>query len=274
MLDGIIDPPVLSTFASVFGPISRPGTVHGPAVRPYMRHITSSFGCLGETFDAICPDNYKTRRESWYLDSTAALQRHISAQRHFSLETTATHLRTQQLLEPSHNVADATTRLHHFFVFCLVGISAHLFQPSAKGPVRNMFIIEDCVPGSIHRCWSILSNKVLVRDPRMPIARLIRGFGELSPVIDRDQRSFRAKTASLRAGRFNAHLFCSVLKMNIAWTDILNTHLDYDAETNTIFLFRHATFCNMNSTFAKDDRSASIWERYLTIRSLFLRYTT
>ncbi len=154
MLDEIIDPSVLSSFASVFRTISAPGIGYSLSVRSYMRHITSSFGRLGETFDSICPDNYKTRRESWYLASAAALQQHISAQRHFSLETTTAHLRTQQLLEPSHIVADATTRLHHFYVFCLVGISAHLFQPSAKGPAQNMFIIEDCVPGSIHRCWS------------------------------------------------------------------------------------------------------------------------
>lgn len=261
MLEEIIDPPVFSTFTDVFRPISRPGIAHGLSVGPYMRHIISSFGRLGETFNSICPEHYRTKRESWYLASVAALQCHVSAQRHFSLETTAAHLRTEQLLMFSPLVADGNARLHHFYVFCLIGISAHLFQPSAKGFVQNMFIIEDYVPGSIHRSWSILSSKVLVRDPRMPVARLIRGFGELSPVVDGDQRSYRTKTASLRADRFNAHLFCSVLKMNIIWTDILNTHLDYDSETNTIFFFRHATFCNMNSTFAKNDLRASIWER-------------
>lgn len=214
-----------------------------------MRHITTSLDKLGETFDTICPDNYRTKRGSWYLASAVALQQHISSHPHFSLETTAVHLRTKNLLEPSPTStdADATTRLHYFFVFCLIGISAHLFQPSTKAPVQTVFTIEDCIPGSIHRCWSILSNKVLVRDPRTLVARLFRGFGELSPVVDGDQRSHRAKTATLRADRFNAHLLCSVLKMKMAWTDILNTHLDYDAETNTIFLFRHATFCAMNS---------------------------
>ncbi|KAK0645778.1 hypothetical protein B0T16DRAFT_411918 [Cercophora newfieldiana] len=245
-------------------PISTPGIAHvsGLSVRCYMRHITTSLDKLGEIFDTICPDIYKTKRESWHLASAAALQQHISAHPHFSLEATAAHLVARELLEPSPAGVDAgaATRLHHFYVFCLIGISAHLFQPSAKAPVQTMFTIEDCIPGSIHRCWSILSNKVLVRDPRTPVARLIRGFGELSPVVDGDQRSYRANTATLRADRFNARLFCSVLKMNIAWTDILNAHLDYDPETNTIFLFRHATFCAMNSTFARDDQNARIWE--------------
>ncbi|KAG9254380.1 uncharacterized protein F5Z01DRAFT_687065 [Emericellopsis atlantica] len=260
----IIDPSVFSTFTNVFDPISTPGIVCGLSVRSYMRHIVTSLDKLCETFDTICLDNYKTKRESWHLESAAALQQHISSHPHFSLETTAAQLRTEKLLEPSPTGADAdvdsTTRLHHFYVFCLIVISAHLFHPSAKAPVQTMFTIGDCIPGSIHRCWSILSNKVLVRDPRMPVARLIRRFGELSPVVDGDQRSYRAKTATLRADRFNARLFCSVLKMNIAWTDVLNTHLDYDTETNTIFLFRHATFCAMNSRFARDDRSARIWE--------------
>ncbi|KAK4206322.1 hypothetical protein QBC37DRAFT_488184 [Rhypophila decipiens] len=263
-LDDIVDPAVLSTFESAFKPGSLPATLSGLSLKSYTRHMLSSFGRLGEIFTKVCPENYKTRRPSWYLASAAALQSHISAQPHFSLQTTAAHLREQELLEPS-QVADddaTTNHLHHFYVFCLVGISAHLFQPSAKGQhVHDIFIIEDCVPGSIHRCWSILSNKIMMRDPETPVSMLIRGFGELSPVMDRDQRTYQTKTPTLRADRFDARLFCSVLKMKIAWTDILNTHLDYDADNNTLFLFRHATFCAMNATFSKTDRgNTSIWQ--------------
>lgn len=129
--------------------------------------------------------------------------------------------------------------------------------------MRDIFVIEDCVPGSTHRLWSILSNKIIIRDPWTPVNMLIRGLGELSPVMDGDQRIYQAKTPTLRADQFNAHLFCSLLKMNIVWTDILNTHLDYDAETNTLFLFRHATFCALNSTASQvdDGNNANIWAR-------------
>lgn len=231
------------------------------SLQPYIRHITTCFSSLGNLFDSICPDGYNAHQQLWYIASVTILQKHISNQPHFSLESSAAYLRAEHLLRPSEPTVNNILTLHQYYIFCLVGISAHLFQPSAKGILQSVFPIEDCLPGTGHRCWSILSDRITVTQPRLPLSRIIRGFGELSPVMDGDQRSYQANAVFLRPEKFNAHLFCSVLKMKIRWTHILNAHLDYDAESRTIFMFKHPTFCLMNSTFAKGADARTIWDR-------------
>lgn len=85
MLDEIIHPAVLSTFETVFRRDTLPGVLSGLSLRSYIRHITGSFDRLGDIFVTVCPDNYKARRESWYLASAAAPKSCISTQPHFSL---------------------------------------------------------------------------------------------------------------------------------------------------------------------------------------------
>lgn len=258
------DASVLATFTSTFEPRFMPDTINCTlSLMPYIRHIADCFSQLEGLFASICPDGYKRKQQIWHLASAIALQEHISTCPHFSLETAAAHLRAEQLLLPSGPTASTFMSLHQYYVFCLVGISAHLFQPSARGVRQSVFSIEDCISGSIHhhRCWSILSSKITVTEPRLPLVRILRGFGELSPVMDGDQRRYHTSIVSLRPEKFNAHLFCSVLKMNLMWTHLLNAHLDYNTETNTLYLFKYPTFCLMHSAFAREADKKGIWDR-------------
>lgn len=252
----------MANFINTFGPYLAPGVINcNLSLMPYINHITESFRHLNGVFESICPFAYRDDQQSWHLLSVISLHEHVSIRPHFSLETAAFHLRAKELLQPKPDAVDTVTRLHHYYVFCLVGIASHLFQPSRIQVRRSVFSIEDHIVGSDHYCWSILSNKVTVTEPKMPLARILLRFGELSPVMDGNQRKYQTSAASLRAEKFNAHFFCSVLKIKIVWTHVLNAHLDYHAETSTLFLFKHPTFCLMHSNFAREPERKGIWDR-------------
>lgn len=249
---------------NTFQPRLAPGVINcNLSLMPYMKHITESFRCLNRVFDSICPDTYRENQQSWHLMSLISLQDHISTHSHFSLEIAASHLRERGMLQPKVTTIDAVQLMHHYYIFCLVGIATHLFQPSRvrlRGPWA-VFSIEDHVAGSDHHYWSILSDTVRIPKARMPLARLLLKFGELIPVMDGDGRKYQTSNISVKADRFNAHFFCSVLKIKIIWTYVLNAHLDYDTETSTLFLFKHPTFCLMHSTFAREADQSGIWDR-------------
>lgn len=252
----------MASFMNTFGRCLATGGVNcNLSLMPYINHITESFHHLNGVFGSICPDAYRNNQQSWHLLSVISLQEHASIRPHFSLETAAFHLRARELLQPKADTVDAATCLHHYYIFCLIGIASHLFQPSHIEVRRSILSIEDHIAGSDHCFWSILSNKVTITEPRMPLARVLLRFGELIPVMDGNQRKYQTSIASLRAEKFNAHFFCSVLKIKIVWTHVLNAHLDYDAETSTLFLFKHPTFCLMHSNFAREPEKKGIWDR-------------
>lgn len=230
---------------------------------PYIKHITESFRHFDGVFDPICPEIYRENQQSWHLMSVISLQEHVSTHPHFSLETAASHLRGRGMLQPKVTTVDTVTSLHQKYAFCLVGIATHLFQPLASKPgVRwSVFSIEDHIAGSDHHCCSIFSNKITITEPRLPLSRLLLKFGELIPVMDGTGKKYQTSAVSLKAERFNAHFFCSVLKIKIVWTHVLNAHLDYNTETSTIFLFQHPTFCLMHTAFAREAEKNGIWDR-------------
>lgn len=252
----------MASFTDILQPRLAPGVINCHlSIMPYIKHITESFRHLNGVFASICPDVYKDNQQSWHLLSVISLQEHVSTRPFFSLETAASHLRAMGMIQTEAVTIDKVTFLHHYYVFCLVGIATHLFQPSHVGMRGSVFSIEDHIAGSDHHYWSILSNKVDFTEPRLPLAWLLLKFGELIPVMDVDGRRYQTSTVSLKADRFNAHFFCSVLKIKIVWTHVLNSHLDYNAETSTLFLFKHPTFCLMHSAFAREAETNGIWDR-------------
>lgn len=259
-----VDKSIMANFTDTFQSRLAPGVVNcNLSFTPYMRHITESFRHMNDAFDSICPDVYRDNQLSWHLMSVTSLQEHVFTRPHFSLETAASHLRKRGMLQSKGTTVDKNTHLNQYYIFCLVGIATHLFQPLPfhTGVRQSVFSIEDHVAGSDHHCWSILSNKITITEPQIPLSRLLLRFGELIPVMDGDGRKYQTSTVSVKAERFNAHFFCSVLKIKIVWTHVLNTHLDYNIETSTLFLFKHPTFCLVHSAFAREAETNGIWDR-------------
>jgi hypothetical protein len=88
---------------------------------------------------------------------------------------------------------------------------------------------------------------VVSPNPHRPIGDFLAGFGDMLPLMAPNGKTAADQGQMLDPGKFNADVMIRTLKMKVVWTDILGTHLDFDGTTNTLFLFRQATLCLLNS---------------------------
>ena len=87
---------------------------------------------------------------------------------------------------------------------------------------------------------------------KRPLPDFLLGFGLLLPKgnisVSEDPADMSAfdKTSLVSPETLNAHLLCSLANVRIVWIDVIAPHLEFDKETNTLFLFSYPSFCASN----------------------------
>lgn len=75
---------------------------------------------------------------------------------------------------------------------------------------------------------------------RLPIAGLLRGFGNLLPILEPNVASSQQSDV-LHVSTLNFHSVKSFGKINVEWVDTWSAHLDFHPLTRTLLLFRFPT---------------------------------
>ncbi|KAI0400852.1 hypothetical protein F4802DRAFT_583174 [Xylaria palmicola] len=184
----------------------------------------------------------------WYLEVVLALQEHLSAPRPVTWDSATDYLRTYALLREEQN---ERLTLSHYFVFCLIGPMTSLYYASNPGnreghDWRDFEIQSICVSTS-HKFWCYFDSVLLDLSFHGPVSNFLAGFGDVLPLADGEGRTVVDEEALWDPRQFNADVLQRALKMQIIWTDILGAHLDFDSVTNTVYLFRQASQCLLNS---------------------------
>lgn len=217
--------------------------------------------CFRSLFRDIAPFNVaSTSMECWYLDAALALQEHLLNPEQFTWESAAQYLRSRSLVreEQSEEVT-----LSQYFVFCLIGAMTCLYHASSPGSSEDYdwrdFKIQSVCASTSHRFWCYFGSVSTGLSFHGPVSTFLAGFGDVLPLTDGEGRSAVSEEALLDPNQFNANVMQRTLKMKIIWTDTLGAHLDFDSESNTIFLFRQASLCFLNA--GDLDRGFAILQR-------------
>lgn len=212
-------------------------------------HILATMRHFQPLFADIEPSNsVAVSTACWYLEVVLALQEYLSAPRPFTWESATEYLRALSLLRDERNEGPA---LSHYFVFCLIGPMTCLYYASNPDKHegfnwRNFEIQSICVSTS-HRFWCYFDSVSSSLSFHGPVSNFLAGFGDILPLADGEGLTAVSEEALWDPRQFNADVMQKTLGMQIIWTDILGAHLDFDSVTNTVYLFKRASLCLLNS---------------------------
>lgn len=92
----------------------------------------------------------------------------------------------------------------------------------------------------------------------------LMGFGVLLPcekidtLASEDDKLALATLKSVSSDTLNVHLLCSIGGLQIKWTDSLSCHLEFDALSGILYIFRFPTFCALNLLNHGDEKKPTI----------------
>jgi hypothetical protein len=165
-----------------------------------------------------------------------------------SIDTIVTHLVDQKLIK----VEDDFEALSHGrnLVFAIIGWQTMLYKPDMGSCSPSQLAIVDETDG--HRGYAYTDLRQDQGATRKVLYEFLMGFGVLLPsynsgamASDDDKRALLA-TKTVSPDSLNAHLLTSAGGLHIKWTDSLACHLEFDANSGTLYLFRFPTFCAIN----------------------------
>jgi hypothetical protein len=122
-------------------------------------------------------------------------------------------------------------------------------MPAPSSPLLRLAIADD-LDG--HTGLARMYLKQSASACSQPLHELLLGYGMLLPPSnwsagdsDEEQKALSSMRTAEPAS-CNAHLLESVGRLHIRWVDSIACHLEFDATTSTLFLFRYPSFCAAN----------------------------
>ncbi len=187
-----------------------------------------------ERFSAVlaadfCPQLNESTRVLKFL---VAIATHFRESPKSSLKSAVRHFTTQKILKGELDPSNDTTAC----VFAGIGWITKLYTPDlrADGPLTIVKKKEPCF-----------------QDPQMDvklaarsITELLRSLGGLLPV----RSMAEAPVNIVQLASINYATLSQIGGIQIAWSDTLSAHLNFDPATSTLFLFRLPSFCVVHDT--------------------------
>ena len=212
-------------------------------------YILMSLARFQDLFNTIIyPQEALSNTACWYLDVALAFIEYLSAHEQFTWESAAKFLRDKHVITGEHT---NQVQISHYLIFCLAGAMSCLYQAAEPEGHDDYFWrrfpIRSACPLTHHWYWCYFSSDLDNISLHRPVCDVLASFGEMLPLMDKNGRSHVDEDYLLDPSRLNARVILKTLKMKIVWTDLLGAHLDYDPNTNTIFLFRQAALCLLSA---------------------------
>ncbi|KAK8062354.1 hypothetical protein PG997_014451 [Apiospora hydei] len=192
--------------------------------------VLANFKHFQERLSMIAPVRHtiSTRQVSacWLLEVSVKLHKYLTESDTpdaLTWDSAAAYLQQQSLIRGTDRDGDGDIQLSHYFVFCLLWV---LLQLDAV-PLRHQF-------------------------PHWELPKRLR---QHTPLSDKHGRTSVDEEWVLDPTKLNADILGNILKIGVTWTDTLGAHLDFDDVSNTLYLFRQATFCLLNATPPEEGRT-------------------
>ncbi|KAF2124108.1 hypothetical protein P153DRAFT_350835 [Dothidotthia symphoricarpi CBS 119687] len=165
-----------------------------------------------------------------------------------SIDSIVTHMVSEKLMWLG-NEANALSNARNL-VFAIIGWQTMLYKPDMGSCRPDQLVIVDETDG--HRGYAYAELRQDQGASRRALYEFLMGFGVLLPcynigaLASEDNKQASIKPKTLSPDSFNVHLLTGLGGIQIRWTDSLACHLEFDANSSTLFLFRFPTFCAIN----------------------------
>ncbi|KAL6837241.1 hypothetical protein V8C40DRAFT_260265 [Trichoderma camerunense] len=152
--------------------------------------------------------------------------------------------------------------VYHHAIFLSMGWLSMLYEPSGK-ITPGFFSLQDqgTTKAGLVR-FQILLKQWLYR----PLANALNGFG--TPLASLSIREREAQNTLLHVSTVTCRTLCDMGNIIIEWSNVLCSHLEFDAAERKLTLFRLPSYCAMCLESAPHLR---LFERYLFL-ALFDNY--
>ncbi|KAF2177995.1 hypothetical protein K469DRAFT_806035 [Zopfia rhizophila CBS 207.26] len=165
-----------------------------------------------------------------------------------SIDSIVTHLLNEKLTKMDDDI-EARSHARNL-VFAIIGWQTMLYKPDMGSCSRAQLAIVDETDG--HRGYAYMKLRQDQGASRKALHEFLIGFGVLLPcynlgaLASNDDKRALVTTKIVSPDSLNVHLLTSVGGIQIKWTDSLACHLEFDANSSTLYLFRFPTFCAIN----------------------------
>ena len=134
-------------------------------------------------------------------------------------------------------------------VFAILGWQSMLYRPSFNTcPLSELAIHEEVDQPNSKLIFDTFKLPAYLSD--RPVWILLKGYGNLLPARSPDSAKLASEVGrsastwnALSPPEMNAHLFQTLLNVEIRWVDTLAWHLDFDKSSRTLSIFRYPSLC-------------------------------
>lgn len=176
-----------------------------------------------------------------------------------SIDSIVTHLFDEKLIKMENDTKALSCAIN--LVFAIIGWQTMLYKPDMGSCSPAQLAIVDETDG--HRGHAYTELRQDQSASRKALHELLMGFGVLLPCYnfcalasDDNERALMT-TKVISPESLNAHLLNTAGGIHIKWTDSLACHLEFDAYSSTLYLFRFPTFCAINLLSQEKDQTKS-----------------
>ncbi|KAF2791048.1 hypothetical protein K505DRAFT_377071 [Melanomma pulvis-pyrius CBS 109.77] len=185
------------------------------------------------------------------MDTFATVWREVwiqASRNDSSIDSIIAHLLNEKLVTMEDD-AEALNSSRNL-VFAIIGWQTMLYKPDMGScPPVQLAIVDETDGYQGHAYIDLRQDQSTARKA---LHEFLMGFGVLLPchnfgeLASDDDRKILAMIKVVSPDLLNTHLLISVGGIHIKWTDSLAFHLKFDADSNTLYLFRFPTFCAVN----------------------------
>ncbi|KAF2270744.1 hypothetical protein CC78DRAFT_564063 [Lojkania enalia] len=165
-----------------------------------------------------------------------------------SIQDIVIHLQNEKLIRASDDEETISRAIN--LVFAIIGWQTMLYRPDMGSCPQYQLAIVDETNGYRGQAYIQLTQGLSTS--RNALYEFLMGFGVLLPChnfgvmsSNEDKKASRG-TKDISPASFNMHLLTHVAGIHIKWTDSLACHLEFDADSNTVYLFRFPAFCDIS----------------------------
>jgi hypothetical protein len=202
-----------------------------------------------EIFSAL--PNYNQEQESVWVGSFVSLWQEISRytieNNPVSIDEIVLHLVENKFL---HLVNEASPMVAKNLVFAVLGWQTMLYRADTRSCCPSQLAIADDMDG--HKGQAYMCLRQSMSTCQAKLHQFLLGFGVLLPplnfnsLLTEESGETFEQFKSVTTTSLNAYSLTCIAKVKIKWVDSLACHLEFDAHSNTLFLFRYPSFCVVN----------------------------
>jgi hypothetical protein len=194
---------------------------------------------------AVLPGQAIVEKTSSFMKVWRVLAAFLTSNPCASIDDVTENLAKQGLLEDLSG--QEPLRRAKSLLFTVIGWQTMLFRADCGSCPSTNFAIADETEG--YRGRSHMQLRQHSNSSRDALHKCLLGFGVLLPPPNYDlsdnteQKQAFATVVDVEPEYLNASLLVHVGRLAIKWTDCLACHLEFDAASNSVYVFRYPSFC-------------------------------